>query len=318
MTRREGSAFTGMRVVFFKELADLLSGSRMRFLEALVVLTALGTAYAAIQNIKNTVGEDPFLFLRLFTTAKDPLPSFVAFLGFLVPLLAIALGFDAVNGEFQRRTLGRILSQPIYRDVLLFGKFLAGLTTLAMVLTATWLFVTGLGILLTGLAPSGEEVARSLIYLVAAVAYGGVWLALSMLFSTLFKNPATSALATIAVWLFFTVFWGMIAGLLAPALSPVRYGFPDEVLRQAQVELALSRISPTTLYAEATLAILRPEVRALGPVLPLQLQGMVLGTPLPLSQSLLLIWPQFSGLIAASVILFVLAYVIFQRQEIRA
>ncbi len=318
MTRREGSAFTGMRVVFFKELADLLSGSRMRFLEALVVLTALGTAYAAIQNIKNTVGEDPFLFLRLFTTAKDPLPSFVAFLGFLVPLLAIALGFDAVNGEFQRRTLGRILSQPIYRDALLFGKFLAGLTTLAMVLTATWLFVTGLGILLTGLAPSGEEVARSLIYLVAAVAYGGVWLALSMLFSTLFKNPATSALATIAVWLFFTVFWGMIAGLLAPALSPVHYGFPDEVLRQAQVELALSRISPTTLYAEATLAILRPEVRALGPVLPLQLQGMVLGTPLPLSQSLLLIWPQFSGLIAASVILFVLAYVIFQRQEIRA
>jgi hypothetical protein len=110
----------------------------------------------------------------------------------------------------------------------------------------------------------------------------------------------------------------MIAGVLAPALSPVRYGFPEEVLRQAQTELALARISPGTLYAEATLALLRPEVRALGPVLPLQLQGMVLGTPLPLSQSLLLVWPQFSGLVAASVILFVLAYVFFQRQEIRA
>jgi ABC-type transport system involved in multi-copper enzyme maturation, permease component len=318
MTRREGSAFAGLRVVFFKELADLLSGSRMRFLEALVVLTALGTVYAAVQTIKNAVGEDPFLFLRLFTTAKDPLPSFVAFLGFLVPLLAIALGFDAVNGEFQRRTLGRVLSQPIYRDALLFGKFLAGLTTLAVVLTATWLLVTGLGILLTGLAPSGEEVARGLLYLLAALAYGAVWLALALLFSTLFKNPATSALATIAVWLFFTAFWGMIAGVLAPALSPVRYGFPEEVLRQAQTELALARISPGTLYAEATLALLRPEVRALGPVLPLQLQGMVLGTPLPLSQSLLLVWPQFSGLVAASVILFVLAYVFFQRQEIRA
>ena len=41
--------------------------------------------------------------------------------------MAIGLGFDAVNGEHNRRTLSRILSQPIYRDALLFGKFLAGL-----------------------------------------------------------------------------------------------------------------------------------------------------------------------------------------------
>ncbi len=45
--------------------------------------------------------------------------------------MAIGLGFDAVNGEHNRRTLSRILAQPIYRDALLFGKFLAGLVTLA-------------------------------------------------------------------------------------------------------------------------------------------------------------------------------------------
>ena len=318
MTRREGSAFSGLGVVFLKEFADQLSGTRMRLLEALIVLTAMATIYAAIQTIKNVVGEDVFLFLRLFTTAKEPLPSFVAFAGFLVPLLAIALGFDAVNGEFQRRTLGRVLSQPIYRDALLFGKYLAGLATLALVLLAVWLLITGLGILFTGLAPSGEEVARSLFYLAAALAYGGVWLAVALFFSVVFKSPTTSALAAIGVWLFFTVFWGMIAGLLAPVISPVHYGFPEEVLRQAQTELALARLAPNTLYAEATLALLQPEVRALGPVLPAQLEGMVLGTPLPLSQSVLLVWPQFAGLIAASVLFFTLAYIVFQRMEIRA
>jgi ABC-2 type transport system permease protein len=33
---------------------------------------------------------------------------------------------------------------------------------------------------------------------------------------------------------------------------------------------------------------------------------------------LLVVWPQLSGLVAAMVILFASAYVIFQRQEVRA
>ncbi|MGK6316981.1 ABC transporter permease [Neorhizobium sp. DT-125] len=40
--------------------------------------------------------------------------------------MAIALGFDTVNGECGRRTMSRLLAQPIYRDALRFGKFLGG------------------------------------------------------------------------------------------------------------------------------------------------------------------------------------------------
>ena len=127
--RREGSALHGLGVVVLKELSDHLTSARMRVLEWLVVLTALAAVYAAITQIRAVTAQDPFLFLRLFTTARQPLPSFVAFLSFLVPLMAIGLGFDAVNSEHNRRTLSRILSQPIYRDALLFGKFIAGLAT---------------------------------------------------------------------------------------------------------------------------------------------------------------------------------------------
>ena len=77
----------------------------MRVLEWLVVLIALAALYGAIQQIRDVTAEDPFLFLRLFTTSRDPLPSFVSFLSFLVPLIAIGLGFDAINGEHNRRTL---------------------------------------------------------------------------------------------------------------------------------------------------------------------------------------------------------------------
>ena len=91
--QREGSAFHGLGVVMLKELSDHLTSVRMRVLEWLVVLVALAALYGAIQQIKDTTAEDPFLFLRLFTTSRDPLPSFVSFLSFLVPLMAIGLGF---------------------------------------------------------------------------------------------------------------------------------------------------------------------------------------------------------------------------------
>jgi len=110
-----------------------------------------------MDRIRAVTAEDPFLFLRLFTTARAPLPSFVAFLGFLVPLMAIGLGFDAVNGEHNRRTLSRILSQPIYRDALLFGKFLGGLAVIAISLVCLWLLVIGLGLIMLGVPPGAKR-----------------------------------------------------------------------------------------------------------------------------------------------------------------
>lgn len=315
---REGSPWTGVWAVVTKEMADHLTSVRLLILEILVVLTAIGTVYVASQQLRDSAGQDSFLFLKLFTTAREPLPAFVGFLGFLVPLLAIALAFDAVNGEFNGQTLSRVLAQPIYRDALLLGKFLAGLLTLSLALTTIWLLIMGLGILRLGIAPSGEEVARSLIFLLMTTFYGGIWLALALLFSIVFRQTATAALAAIAVWLFFTIFWGIVASLLAQVLRPIQIGAAQELLAQAQFELLLTRLSPNTLYAEAMLALLNPATRALGFVLPIQLQGAVLGTPLPLRQSLLLIWPHLTGLVATTIVIFALGYVVFQRREIRA
>ena len=194
--RREGSALQGAGTVMMKELADNLMSWRMLLLAALIFVTGAGAVWATIGEVKDLVGEDRFVFLRVFTTAKEPLPSFVAFLGFLIPIVAISLGFDNVNGEFGRRTMSRILAQPIYRDALLFGKFLAGLATLAVMLTALWLFVIGLGIVMLGLPPSTEEMVRGFAFLLATIAYSGVWLALALLFSVVFRSAATAALAS--------------------------------------------------------------------------------------------------------------------------
>ncbi|MCG6858748.1 MAG: ABC transporter permease [Salaquimonas sp.] len=316
--KREGSPFKGMMTVALKEAADHMTSARMHLIMVLVLLSAIGAVYGAISHIRDTTAEDPYLFLKLFTVAQQPLPSFASFLGFLLPLVAIALGFDAINGEYGRRTMSRLLAQPIYRDALLFGKFLGALTVIAIALLTLWLLMTGLGILFLGLPPSGPEIVRSIAYLAATLVYAGVWLALAMAFSTLTRSAATAALTALSLWLVLSLFWGMIAPLIADLVSPADPYNPMSVLTNFHVQQAIARISPQTLYGEVASMLLDPSSRSVGPLFMSQLQGAIIGAPLPTLQSLILIWPQIAGLVAAMVVLFTLAYVAFQRQEVRA
>ena len=316
--QREGSPFRGVGTVALKEAADHMTSARMHLIMLLVLLTAIGAVYGAIDRIRETTAEDAYLFLKLFTVAREPLPSFAAFLGFLLPLVAIALGFDAINGEFNRRTMSRLLAQPIYRDAVLFGKFLGGLLVIAIALLTLWLMMVGLGMLFLGLPPSGADIVRGISWLAATVAYAGVWLALAIAFSTVIRSPATSALAALSVWLMLTVFWGMIAPLLAGIVAPIDPFDPMSVLNRFEWQQAIARVSPQTLYGEITGLLLDPATRSVGPLFMHQMQGAVIGAPLPTMQSLLIVWPQISGLIAAMLVLFTLAYVVFQRQEVRA
>jgi len=317
--RREGSAFQGVGTVALKELADHLSSARMRMLEWLVIITAVIPFYGAVEQLRNTTAEDPFLLLRLFTVTGSRLPVF-SILGFVVPLVAIGLGFDAISGEHNRRTLSRILAQPIYRDALLAGKFLAGLGTLAISLLCLWLLIVGLGVLLLGVPPTGEEIVRSLIFIVCTVFYAGVWLALAMLYSIIFRAPATAALVALGTW-FIVLLWPVAAEVIANIVAPpdprlALLGYPT--LATLEWTQALSRLSPNTLYVEIVQAILAPETRSLGPMFIDQLQGMLRGAALPLGESLAIAWPQAVALIAGTIVLFSAGYVVFQRQEVRA
>ena len=159
---------------------------------------------------------------------------------------------------------------------------------------------------------------RGVLFLLAAIAYGGVWLAIAMLFSIYFRSTATSLLASMSLWLLFSVFWPMIASRLAEVVSPIDIYDATTQLTNFQTQQALERLSPNHLFSEVAMAILNPSTRTFNMLFVSQLQGMVRGAPLPLSQSLLLIWPQLTGLLAGLIVLFTLAYSAFQRQEVRA
>jgi len=315
---------SGLMTVFYKELADAFSRWRFIILFALVLIAGAFAIYLAAQSISEAVEEisTELVFLKLFTTSGEGLPSFLTFVVFFVPIVGIALGFDAINSERNSGTLSRLLSQPIYRDAVINGKFLAGVVTIAILMTSIILLVAGIGLRMIGVAPGLEEVWRLLFFLAATILYGSFWLGLAMLFSIFFRRVATSALAAIAVWIFFIFFVLMLAGFVANLIAPVDASSSyQETVRNAQLNIMTLRLSPITLFVEPVVVLLVPELRTMGQLLQLQTTGVqqwMLPNPLALDQSLLIAWPHMVVLIALTVVCFAVSYIKFMREEIRS
>ncbi len=310
------------RVLVQKEIADQVRSWQFIILIAIIVLTTLGSLYTALSHIREAIKpDDPtssYLFLKLFTLSDGTMPSFLVFISFLGPLLGIALGFDAINSEQNRGTLSRLLAQPIHRDYIINAKFVASLTVIAVMFFSLGLLVMGIGMITTGIGPTPEEFARVLLFLFVSVLYVALWLNMSVWLSVRFRQPAASALTGMAVWIFFSIFYPMIVNLVIKGLSPPAWTVnPAYELFLNKLKLTMMRLAPNYLFSEATSTLLMPSVRTLGPLTMEQLSGAIPG-PLPLGQSLLLIWPHITAFVAATVIFFVLAYVPFMRREIRA
>ncbi len=325
--KRARGANSAFSAIVKKELADYLTSWRMIILIALILLTCFGSLYTAMTTIRDAldsseeakeIAKGAYLFLKLFTVSDGTLPSFLTFVSFLGPLLGIALGFDAINSERNRGTLSRLMAQPIPRDYVINGKFVAALLLNAVLFLSLGLLVMALGILVLGIPPTFEEFARMVCFLLLCLVYIAFWLNLGILFSVVFRQAATSALSSMAVWLFFNLFYSMIVEVFAKSfLQSDAITSVEQAVGRQELVLGLMRLSPSYLFNESTTALLSPDVRTLGIVTVEQTAGAV-AAPLPFSQSLLLIWPQATALIAATLICFAVAYWLFMRQEIRA
>lgn len=308
-----------------KEMADHLLSGRFVALLFILGLVGVGTVYGAAGVLQdaaqNASDSDISPFLTLFTLTTDTLRfSFMALLGFLLPLLGIAYGFDAVSGERSRGTLPRLVSQPIHRDDVVNGKFVAGLSVISLTLGVVLLIVSGIGIFSLGIVPEVSDVFRLVTWYLASIVYVGVWLALATLFSVTMRSAATSAIVTIGIWLALTIFGGLLASLVAGVLSPVDANDASTTVANAQMQQSISRLSPVELYNEASSALLVPELRTLANLDTISASSVDRAIPskLTFTQSLLLVWPQIVAMVAFTIVLFAIGYIRFMRQEVRA
>lgn len=308
-------------------MGDHFNSLRFLLISALIVMVGViitSMVGMAIREELKGMAKPSLIFLLLFTSTGK-LFSFVQFIGFFGPLLGIFLGFDSINRERVSRTLSKLVSQPIFRDSIINAKFLSGVAIIAIILVATVLLISGLGIRLVGVVPGVEEVSRLVIYVVISLLYISFWLGISILFSVIFRSAATSALASLAIWIFFSFFVSLGASVLSDAVAPVTQtasGVDAEMLiRHERIQRLTSLVSPMTLYSEATTTILDPmrkTTRTLVLMGPLERFSMSrFQSPLPLLESILIVIPHIISIVAITLLCFGICYLVFMRQEIR-
>ena len=320
---------SGWRVVAAKEFGDHLLSVRFIVLLVVLGLAAAIPLYFAADRIRAAATDAstiPAIFLYLFRLGSEQIDILRvdAFVGMVAPLLGIAFAFDAVNGERSEGTLPRLVAQPIYRDDVINGKFVAGMAVIGLVLVAVVGLIAGFGIVRLGIVPHGSEVARLAAWVVATFLYVALWLAFGLLLSVVVRRAATAALIGFGVWLLVSVFGSLITTIVTGFLRPSSDADIDTILGNAQLTQFIGRLMPSKLYQEISLVILNPsQTQVSAPTTIEQVQqGQQridpLLTTLTLDQSLLLVWPQIVALVGLTIVCFGLAYVAFMRQEVRA
>src|SRR3954451_18103204 len=325
----------GWRVIAAKEFGDHLLS--VRFFVLLIVLglaAAIPLYFAAdrIRSLAPAASGAPAVFLALFTLGSQQIDLLRvdAFVGMVAPLLGLAFAFDAVNGERSEGTLPRLLAQPIYRDDVINGKFTAGVAVIGLVLVSVVVFIAGFGMLRLGIVPHGSEVLRLVSWVFVTFVYVGLWLAFGLLLSVLLRRAGAAApvrfwvgllLIGFGVWLLVSVFGGLITTIVTGFLRPAADTSIDTAIGNAQLQQLVTRLMPSTLYAEISRVILNPSVTQISA--PTTIGQVVQGqqqidTLLSLDQSLLLVWPQIVALVGLTIVCFGAAYVAFMRQEVRA
>ncbi len=318
----------GWRIVAAKEFADHILSARFMVLVFVLGASAIVPLYFASDTIRSVASQvndtrDAFIALFLISPSDVPIPNVFNFVGIVAPLLGVAFAFDAINSERTDGTLPRLLSQPIYRDDVVNGKFAAGLAVIALVLLAVVTVISGFGIVRLGIVPTPDQVVRLLAWVALTILWVSLWLAFGLLLSVVIRRAATAALIGFGVWLLVAIFGQLIVSLIAGILAPVASASSfEEALSLTALSATIARVLPLTLYQEASAVLLNPTVTTVSTPTTVgqwqQWQEQAQGQLLSFDQSVLLVWPHVVALVAMTALCFAAAYVMFMRQEVRA
>lgn len=184
---RPGSVVLAIAGKEFKESLrnKWLAGASVLFVVLSIAIAGYGTARS---------GEESLVFALTIA-------SLVSLVIYLVPMMALLLGSAAICGEDEQGSLGLLLSQPITKGQIIFGKFL-GLAVSLVIAIISGFGLTGLLLLIrVGAADFGDY----LLFTFTTIFLGLSFLSLSLLLSTLVKGKSGAAIGAVVIW-FFTVF----------------------------------------------------------------------------------------------------------------
>lgn len=197
-----------------KELSDSLRNRWLLAMAAVFATLALGIAWFGAAA-SGTVG---------YASTPATIASLASLGIFLIPLIALLLAYDAIVGEDEGGTLLLLMTYPLSRGQLLFGKFLGHGLTLALA-TVIGFGVAGIAIaVLVEDVAIGPLVTAMLRFIMSSILLGWGFIALAYVVSVRVGEKPVAAGLALAIWFFFVlVFDLMLLGILVAsegALNP--------------------------------------------------------------------------------------------------
>lgn len=190
-----------VRVIAGKEFRDRIRNRWVLAVALIFSLFALAIAYFGSAQ-QGAVG---------FRGIDVTIASLVSLVIYLVPLIALILGYDAIVGEKERGSLELLLAMPITRFEILLGKF-AGLSA---ALASSTVLGFGAGLLLLTAQLSTRDVYHYLGFVGSAILMGMAFLSLSLLVSVLAFDRVRASGVAIGLWFFFVLIFDLLLmGLL--------------------------------------------------------------------------------------------------------
>ena len=258
----------------------------------------------------------PFQMMGSVSSLSTALSSMVTNFSLVGGVLAIAISFDTINYEMQRGSLKTLLSYPIYRDSIVYGKYLGGLLAITLVSIVT--FMAGIGVFLsvTGLALNMDTMLRLLIFFGISLVYMAIFLAIGLLLSIVLPQPSTSLLASMIVWLSSIQLIPNLGYAIGQILYPVRMSFsegrPSFSMQSGftTIRAIISGLSPSTAYENIVNSILTTSELQFTSSQPTIVSVSV-------DKALLTVAPSIIYFVGLLIAIFAVAYILFTRQEIR-
>lgn len=141
-----------------------------------------------------------------FRSIEFTIASLVSLVIYLIPLIALILGFDAIVGERERGSLDLLLSMPITRFELVLGKYLG--------LAAALAFSTVAGFGLVAIVLSTELSLGALLhyfgFMLSSVLLGMAFLSLAVMVSVFASDRTRASGMAIALWFFFVLVFDLL------------------------------------------------------------------------------------------------------------
>ncbi|HLS80346.1 MAG TPA: ABC transporter permease subunit [Steroidobacter sp.] len=196
MKRGEGVDVRQIVVIARKEFSDRLRNRWVLAATAIFAAFSLAIAYfGAAQH--GVVG---------VRSLEVTIASLVSLAIYLVPLIALILGFDAVVGERERGSLDLLLSMPLTRTELLLGKYVG----LSAALTCSTAIGFGVAGVLLGSSLSLDVLYHYGGFVLSAVLLGLAFLSIALMVSTFAMDRASASGAAVAVWFFLVLVYDLL------------------------------------------------------------------------------------------------------------